>query len=154
MGYRSKKSHRYFLVAIQILIYAFSAVNYGEFIFEPFLERFSPHTLLTIQRLYQTSGSLIWEIRGILGLIISLFFGVFLVILVKTSSKNSEKSAESLVEFSFSTFRFMNKTKYLMTKFLGARGFTKKSLYILVFTGTLLTVISCHFFLSGWSIPL
>ena len=85
LGYRSKRFHLYVLGAIQILVYAFSAVNGGEFIFEPLLERFFPPLLVSIQNLYANYGSLIRTIRGMLGLIISLSLGIFLIILMRPS---------------------------------------------------------------------
>lgn len=82
LGYRPKRSHLYMLTTIQILVYAFSAVNGGLSLFEPLLEHFSPSFLVKIETLY------IHNVlpRGILGLIITLFLTVFLISLWKTSS--------------------------------------------------------------------
>jgi len=86
IGYRFKRSHLYMLIAIQILIYAFSAVNHEILIFEPILERFFPLHLVALQNLYANYGSLLWTIRGIMGSIISLFLGVFLTSLSRPSA--------------------------------------------------------------------
>jgi len=89
LAYRPKRSHLYMLVAIQILVYAFSAINGGVFIFEPLLERFSPALLSSIQYLDLINSPFAWTIRGTLGLIISLFLAVFLIILAKPNTFNS-----------------------------------------------------------------
>ena len=87
LGYRFKRSKFYFLIAIQSLVYAFSAVNYGEFIFQPLIERFFPPFLASLQYLNPVN-QLIWSIRGTLGLIISLSLGGFLIVLTKTPVSN------------------------------------------------------------------
>jgi hypothetical protein len=87
LGYRFKRSQFYSLAAIQILVYAFSAVNYGEFIFQPLVERFFPPLLASLQY-FNPVNPLIWSIRGTLGLIISLSLGGFLMVLLKTSVSN------------------------------------------------------------------
>jgi hypothetical protein len=83
-AYRPKRLHLYFLVFIQILVYAFSSINGGPFIFKPLLERFAPATL-TMQVLNEASDQFIWVIRGTLGLIISVSIGAFLLFLVNPS---------------------------------------------------------------------
>jgi hypothetical protein len=85
LGYRPKKFHLYLLAATQVLVYAFSAVNHGEFIFEPLMEQFFPSALTALQTLYANYGSTIWTIRGILGLVITMFLGGLLISLLKSS---------------------------------------------------------------------
>ncbi len=98
LGYRSKLSQFYSLMAIQILVYAFSAANYGVFIFQPLIERFFPSLLTSLQYFNPANNSLIWSIRGTLGLIISLSLGGFLTVLMKTpvSNHNVRKSHEKV----------------------------------------------------------
>jgi hypothetical protein len=87
--YRPKKSHFYLLVMIQVLIFVFSAVNYGGTIFEPLLTRFSPSALRLDQSFYAIPGPLL-QARGLLGVTISLFLAIFIVILMKGAAKSSE----------------------------------------------------------------
>ena len=86
MCFRPKKSRFYLLVVLQVLIFAFTVVNYGEFIFQPFIERFSPSLLSSLQVLIPTLGSTIWAIRRLLDLVVSVYLGLFLPLLVRTSS--------------------------------------------------------------------
>ena len=82
-AYRPRRLYLYFLVVIQILVYAFSAVNWGPFIFEPLAKRFFPQLLQLFFDLDPSKSSQIWYIRGTLGLIISIFLSIFLLILWK-----------------------------------------------------------------------
>jgi hypothetical protein len=82
-AYRPKRLHLYLLVIIQILVYVFSLFNWGLFIFEPLVERFFPSLLPSIEYFDPSKSSLIWHVRGILGLIITIFLGVFLLFLIK-----------------------------------------------------------------------
>jgi Gpi18-like mannosyltransferase len=81
-AYRAKKIYFYGLLAVQVLVFAFSAFNWGPFIFEPLLKRFSPELLASIQFL-DPSNPLIWTIREILGLVVSVSLIAFLVGLAK-----------------------------------------------------------------------
>jgi len=83
LAYRPRKLHFNLLIVIQILVYGFSLFNWGPFIFQPFAERFFPSLLQTIWSLDPSNNALIWNIRGILGLIISIFLGLFLLLLLK-----------------------------------------------------------------------
>ena len=83
LAFRPKRTSLYALVALQILIYSFSAVNWGGFIFEPLLTRFSPGLLPLLQYSDPTTSPLNWTIRGSLGLIVSLAMGVFLLLLLE-----------------------------------------------------------------------
>jgi hypothetical protein len=80
-SYRPRRLYLYFLVVIQILVYAFSVVNWGPSIFEPIAERFFPSLLQLIWFLDPSKSSQVWYVRGTLGLIISPFLGIFLLIL-------------------------------------------------------------------------
>jgi Gpi18-like mannosyltransferase len=82
-AYRPRRLYLYFLVVIQILIYAFSVVNWGPSIFEPIAERFFPSLLQLIWFLDPSKSSQVWYVRGTLGLIISTFLSIFLLILWK-----------------------------------------------------------------------
>jgi hypothetical protein len=82
LAFRPRKLHIQMLVFIQILIYAFSAVNWGPFVFTPFLERFYPEVLATISP-FNPSNYYVWTIRGTLGLAVSSALGVFLLTLGK-----------------------------------------------------------------------
>jgi hypothetical protein len=81
-GYRAKRSYLYVLVAVQVLVFAFSAVNWGPFMFEPLLKQFSPSTLAAIQFLNPANPT-IWTVREVLGLVVSLSLGFFLLALAK-----------------------------------------------------------------------
>jgi hypothetical protein len=85
MCFRPKKSQFYLLIVLQVLIFAFSAADYGEFIFQPFIERFSPLLLPSLQVFIPTVGSTVWAIRGLLGLVITVYLGLFVFLLVRTS---------------------------------------------------------------------
>jgi Gpi18-like mannosyltransferase len=87
--YRPKKIQVYLLVIIQIFIYLFSLVNWGPAIFEPLVERFFPTFLGTIDTLNPSTSSLVWTIRGVLGLSVSLFLGLFMILLLKQDKEIS-----------------------------------------------------------------
>ncbi len=84
--FRPQKTHFYLLLVFQILIFAFSAVNYGEFIFQPFIEKFFPSSLPLLQGFIPTAGSFIWAVRGVLGLAITVYLGLFLLLLIRTQN--------------------------------------------------------------------
>jgi hypothetical protein len=81
-AYRPKKAYIYGLLTVQILVFAFSTFNWGPFIFEPLLTRFSPNILASIQIL-NPARPFIWTIREILGLVVSISLGAFLLGLAK-----------------------------------------------------------------------
>jgi hypothetical protein len=83
LAYRPKKLQVGLLVVIQILIYIFSLFNWGPLIFEPLAENFFPSLLQIIWSFDPSKSKLIWNIRGILGLTISVFLGIFLLLLLK-----------------------------------------------------------------------
>ncbi len=97
MCFRPEKPKFYMLVAVQVLVFAFSAVNYGGFIFQPFIERFSPSLLPSLQMFVPTVGSTVWAIRGVLGLIITISLGLFLLLLTKTNHETQESVRDKSV---------------------------------------------------------
>ena len=66
-GYPNKKSYLYALIVIQVLVFAFSAVNWGPFIFKPLLEQYSPSSLTAIQVLDPSTNTFVWTVRGSVG---------------------------------------------------------------------------------------
>jgi hypothetical protein len=92
--FRPEKSKFYLLVAIQVLVFSFSGVNYGEFIFQPFIERFFPSLLSSLQIFIPTVGSTFWAVRGALGLIITISLGLFLLFLIRTSHEEQQPFRE------------------------------------------------------------
>jgi hypothetical protein len=84
IAFRPKRSQFFFLVFIQILVFAFSAANWGVFIFEPFVARFYPPLVSVIQMI--TPGNpIVWNVRGALGLAVSLSLTGFLAFLMRPS---------------------------------------------------------------------
>lgn len=84
MCFRPRRSQFYLLMVLQVLIFAFLAVDYGEFVFQPLIERFSPSIVPSLQAFIPTVGSSAWAIRGVLGLVITVYLGLFLFLLVRT----------------------------------------------------------------------
>lgn len=82
LAYRPKRFYLYVLAGVQVLIYAFSIFNWGPFVFQPFLARFYPEVLVAI-RPFNPSNSFVWNVRGILGLAVSLALGFFMLTLAK-----------------------------------------------------------------------
>ena len=82
LAYQPKKIYLYALAVLQISVFAFSTFNWGPFIFAPLLQQFSPPLLAAIQ-VFNPYEPLIWTIRGILGLVVSLSLCVFLMGLAK-----------------------------------------------------------------------
>jgi hypothetical protein len=90
LAYNPKKISLYMLIAIQILVYSFSAVNWGGFIFQPLMEQFLPSLLPLLQHSDPTANPTSWIIRGTLGLIISISLGAFLLFLIKSASEKRQ----------------------------------------------------------------
>ena len=82
LAYQPKKIYTYALLALQVTVFAFSTFNWGPFIFAPLLQQFS-HPLLAAIQVLNPSEPLIWTIRGVLGLVVSLSLCVFLAGLTK-----------------------------------------------------------------------
>jgi hypothetical protein len=83
LAYNPKKTGIYILAGIQGLVYLFSAVNWGAYIFSPLIETFQPTFLPAINFSDPTLNETNWIIRGTLGLIISITLGIFLLYLLK-----------------------------------------------------------------------
>ena len=81
----------YSLIIIQILVFAFSATNWGPFIFEPLFARFSPLLLQKIQIMSPATNPTLWNIRGILGLTISASLVGFLLLMLREPTKKKPK---------------------------------------------------------------
>jgi len=92
--YRPKRSHLYWLLVIQGLVYAFSVFDWGFFAFYPLVEKFSPSLLRSIVFLNPADNPLAWAIRGVLGLIVSLSLIGFLIILRRNSIREQQVSAK------------------------------------------------------------
>jgi hypothetical protein len=89
LAYKPKQLHIYALTAVQLLIYVFSLFNNGLAIFKPLVERFAPSLTTSISPLDPSQSRLVWEVRGILGLVVSLALLGFLLTLA--SSRKIEK---------------------------------------------------------------
>jgi hypothetical protein len=102
VAYRPKRSYRYGLIAVQILIYAFSFFNGGSAIFQPLFEKFSPAVVGPAQQLSSNSSWLIWNIRGYLGLIISVALICYLAALVEPDllKRSKEKISKAFPKHS------------------------------------------------------
>lgn len=92
LAYNPKKISLYMLSGIQILVYLFSAVNWGGFIFQPWAEQFYPSLLPVLQLSDPTISPASLAIRGILGLTISIVLGAFLFLLMKQASQKAKAS--------------------------------------------------------------
>jgi hypothetical protein len=84
VAYQPRKIYMYGLLALQGLVFVFSTFNWGPFIFTPLLTKFNPQLLQAIQFL-DPKYPLIWTIRGILGLVVSVAACIFLVGLAKAN---------------------------------------------------------------------
>jgi Gpi18-like mannosyltransferase len=93
--FKPRKSDFLLLVGLQVLVFAFSAVNYGEFIFQPFVEEFYPSVLASMQVFVPTEGSLIWAARGVLGLAFTVYVLGFLFTLIRHSKSNTHGLSSS-----------------------------------------------------------
>jgi hypothetical protein len=80
--YHPKKTYVYALFGIQLLVFAFMTFNGVPFVFRPLLQEFSPQILNSIEFL-DPKYPIIWTIRGVLGLVVSIALCTFLVGLTK-----------------------------------------------------------------------
>jgi hypothetical protein len=92
LAFHPKKMYLYALAFIQVLVYSFSIFNGGPLIFEPLLTRFSASTIGPVRDFSQINSSLFWNIRGTLGLTISLSLFVFLIFLVEPEILKKSRS--------------------------------------------------------------
>ena len=86
LAYRPKRLHLYLLSGIQLLVYAFSFFNGGPFIFQPLIMRFAPENTMFFDPLEPGYNQLFWNIRGIMGLIVSLSLIIMLILLMRTDN--------------------------------------------------------------------
>lgn len=93
--FRPGKLLIYFLVLIQVLVFAFSMVNWGPFIFEPLINRFSPKLLHLLLIMNPSANQLIWNVRGVLGLLISLLLGTFLFLLLDFNDRKITENVDN-----------------------------------------------------------
>jgi hypothetical protein len=103
LAYRPKRAYFYALAGLQVLIYAFSLFNGGPLIFEPLFARFYPALIAPAQNLSTVNSAISWQIRGGLGLVISLSLGVFLLFLLEPNL--IAKIQERLMKIQFQLFR-------------------------------------------------
>ena len=83
LAYNPKKSSLYILFGIQVLVYLFSAANWGGFIFQPLIEQSFPSLLPLLQYSDPAVNPVGWTLRGSFGLTISIALGLFLLLLIK-----------------------------------------------------------------------
>jgi uncharacterized membrane protein len=83
LAFRPKLSHLYALVGIQLLVYGFSLVNGGPSIFQPLVMHFSTTTVTAAETINAANTTIFWQIRGFLGLAISLSLAAFLLTLLE-----------------------------------------------------------------------
>jgi uncharacterized membrane protein len=102
LAYRPKRVYLYALAGIQILVYAFSVFNGGPLIFEPLFARFYPVFIGPAQNLSTVNSAISWQIRGNLGLVISISLVLFLLFLVEPEFV--KKSKEKLSKFRVQVF--------------------------------------------------
>ncbi|HSQ48141.1 MAG TPA: glycosyltransferase 87 family protein [Candidatus Deferrimicrobiaceae bacterium] len=88
--FKPRRTDFLLLIGLQVLVFAFSAVNYGEFIFQPFIEEFYPSVLASMQVFVPTEGSMIWAVRGILGLAFTVYALGFLFRLIRHSKATAQ----------------------------------------------------------------
>jgi Gpi18-like mannosyltransferase len=91
LAYNPKRLHLYVLIGVQILVFAFSVTNWGVFIFEPLLTKLSSSAISYLEVL-EPSNPIIWNIRGWLGLSISLSLSAFLMVLLRPKSLHKLQS--------------------------------------------------------------
>ncbi len=101
LAYRPKRSHLYALVGLQILVYAFSLFNGMPLIFEPFFTRFFPMMIVPAENLSTVNSVISWQIRGVLGLFISVSLALFLLFLFEPEllEKSRHKFASLRLQF-------------------------------------------------------
>ena len=106
LGYNPKRATLYFLGLIQVLVYAFTVTNQGLFVFNPLLAKFSPSLAASLTNFYGSNNSIIWAVRGYLGLAVSVSLLVFLVALMKpTTFQSPTKTVTKLYRLTLSKFR-------------------------------------------------
>lgn len=92
--FNPKNSQFKFLIVIQSLIFAFSAANYGEFIFLPLLQQFFPSAEVALQIFVPATNPLVGAIRGVLGLVITLALLILFAKLLRNPKNQSSGSTK------------------------------------------------------------
>jgi hypothetical protein len=85
MAYQPKRGYLYGLVFMQVLVFLFVIFNWGPFVFKPLIQQLAPNFLLSIEQL-DPKHLLIWDVRGVLGLVVSLGLCIFLAALLKPAA--------------------------------------------------------------------
>ena len=88
IGYNAKRIYLYTLALIQGLVYVFSFANQSLAVFAPLFERFAPSVLFESQQFLVENGSLIWTIRGTMGLVVTFSLIAFLALLLRPEMAN------------------------------------------------------------------
>jgi hypothetical protein len=97
LAYKPERAYFYMLLLVQLLVYIFSFANQSLALFEPLAQSISPSITTDAQNFLYANGPLIWTIRGIMGLTVSISLIVFLVLLIKP--KILELIREGLARF-------------------------------------------------------
>jgi Gpi18-like mannosyltransferase len=82
-AFKPNRSLFYSLFGIQFLILIFSFFNGGSTIFQPLFEKIYPTIIAPATQLSSTTSWLSWNIRGYLGLIVSISLAIFLLALAE-----------------------------------------------------------------------
>ena len=85
------------------MVYAFSFFNGGPLIFEPLFARFNPSLIAPAQNLSTVNSAISWQIRGNLGLLISVSLVLFLLFLIEPDFVR--KSGQRIAKFRARVFR-------------------------------------------------
>ena len=95
LAYRPQRAYLYALAGLQTLVYLFSLFNGAPLIFEPLFAKFFPEMIIPAENLSTANSALFWQIRGVLGLAISISLALFLVHLVDPTyfEKNKQRLA-------------------------------------------------------------
>ena len=95
IAYKPSKPALYGLAIVQLFVFGFSLFNWGPFIFQPLIEQFYPSLLPSIELFDPSKSSLLWDIRGIFGLLVTIAFSVYLIMLSKLHFKPTSVSAKN-----------------------------------------------------------
>ncbi len=101
LAFRPKRLHLYVLSAVQLVIYAFSISNGGLLIFQPLIEKFAPNIISYVNPPSPGFSLLIWNLRGVLGLIVSLSLILFLILLIRADRKENNLKNPSIPKENF-----------------------------------------------------
>jgi len=101
LAFQAKRLHLYVLSGVQLIIYAFSITNGGLLIFQPLIEKLAPQIVTYFNPTQSGLNHFYWNLRGVLGLAVSLSLILFLVLLIKTARKenNLKKTVTTEIDF-------------------------------------------------------